>query len=195
MTGTRLLLVDNYDSFTYNLAHALSTAGAKVEVARNDAVRVEDALGYDAIVLSPGPGHPAVPRDVGVCDPLLRSSAGVPMLGVCLGMQAMGHVAGAPVVRAPKAVHGEASPVDLKPDPLWDGLPARIQAGRYHSLVVEEAGLPPDWKPLAHGDGLLMAMRHRTRPWWGVQFHPESILTPDGPRILANFLLQANLII
>jgi anthranilate synthase/aminodeoxychorismate synthase-like glutamine amidotransferase len=187
---TRLLLVDNYDSFTYNLAHALSTAGARVEVARNDAVSVADALAYDGLVLSPGPGHPAVARDVGVCDALLRAAPSLPILGVCLGMQAMGHVAGAPVVRAAQPVHGEASLVDLLPDPLWAGLPPRILAGRYHSLAVQESGLPADWAPLARGDGLLMAMRHRWRPWWGVQFHPESILTPQGPRILANFVAQ-----
>jgi anthranilate synthase/aminodeoxychorismate synthase-like glutamine amidotransferase len=190
VTGPRLLLVDNYDSFTYNLAHALATAGARVEVARNDAVTVEQALAHDAIVLSPGPGHPAVPRDVGACDAILRAAPDLPMLGVCLGMQAMGHVAGAAVVRAPHPVHGQASPVELLPDPLWAGLPPRILAGRYHSLAVQNSGLPKQWAPLAHGDGLLMAMRHRRLPWWGVQFHPESILTPEGPRILANFVAQ-----
>jgi anthranilate synthase/aminodeoxychorismate synthase-like glutamine amidotransferase len=187
---TRLLLVDNYDSFTYNLAHALATAGARVEVRRNDAVDLQAALSHDGIVLSPGPGHPAVARDVGACDQILRAAPDLPLLGVCLGMQAMGHVAGARVVRAPHPVHGQASAVDLEPDPLWEGLPPRILAGRYHSLAVEEAGLPKEWAPIARGDGLLMAMRHRRRPWWGVQFHPESILTPQGPRILANFVAQ-----
>jgi len=183
-----VLLVDNYDSFTHNLAHALAVAGADVTVARNDAVTLKQALAHEAIVLSPGPGHPSVPRDVGVCAELLRAEAPLPMLGVCLGMQAMGHYGGGIVERAPRPVHGEASPVDLLPDPLWEGLPARIEAGRYHSLAVREAGLPAHWRILARGDGVVMAMRHQRLPWWGVQFHPESILTPLGPRIVANFL-------
>jgi anthranilate synthase/aminodeoxychorismate synthase-like glutamine amidotransferase len=186
----RLLLIDNYDSFTYNLAHGLIGAGAHVDVVRNDAATVEQATHYDGIVLSPGPGHPGVARDVGACVPILRSGPHAPVLGVCLGMQTMGLVAGARVVRAPNPVHGQASQVELVQDPIWAGLPDHIFAGRYHSLAVEEGSLPEDWTPLARGDGLLMAMRHARRPWWGVQFHPESILTPTGPRILANFVGQ-----
>jgi anthranilate synthase component 2 len=189
----RVMLVDNYDSFTHNRAHAIAEQGHEVAVARNDALDVAGllALRPAAIVLSPGPGTPAEPRDVGVCGPLLASRAEVPLLGVCLGMQAMAHFTGGRVVRAPRPVHGEASDVALSADPLFEGLGPRIAAGRYHSLAVEEAGLPAEWSVIARGDGVAMAMAHRDLPWWGVQFHPESILTPEGPRILRNFLRLA----
>jgi len=188
----RVAVVDNYDSFTHNLAHAVAVAGAGVEVVRNDAVDLAGllALRPDAIVLSPGPGTPAEARDVGVCGPLLRSGARVPILGVCLGMQAMAHFTGGRVVRAPRPVHGEASEVDLVAHRLFEGLPPRIPAGRYHSLCVDEPSLPAEWQVVARGD-VPMAMAHRALPWVGVQFHPESILTPHGPRLVANFLALA----
>lgn len=188
MTRPRLLLVDNYDSFTHNLAHGLAGAGARVDVVRNDALTLADALagGHDGAVLSPGPGHPAVPRDVGVCADLVRRGGSLPLFGVCLGLQGMAHYTGGQVVRAPAPVHGQATAVHLAPHPLFLGLPPRIQAGRYHSLVADEDGLPAEWDVIARGDGLVMAMAHRRRPMAGVQFHPESILTPHGARLLRN---------
>lgn len=186
----RILVIDNYDSFTHNLVHAASTAGASVEVARNDAVTLGgiNASGFDGIILSPGPGHPEVPRDFGVCADLVRAGTSVPILGVCLGMQGLAHHTGGKVIAAPRPVHGEATQVTLDAHPLFAGLPPTIAAGRYHSLVVDADALPPDWKVIARGEGIVMAMAHRRLPWAGVQFHPESILTPHGPRILQNFL-------
>jgi anthranilate synthase/aminodeoxychorismate synthase-like glutamine amidotransferase len=184
----RLLVVDNYDSFTHNLAHGLAAAGATVEVVRNDAVALDEvlAMGLDGVVLSPGPGHPAVPRDFGVCAALVKDGGSLPLFGVCLGLQGMAHHTGGRVVRAPAAVHGQSTRVGLEPHPLFAGLPRSIAAGRYHSLVAEEASLPADWRVIARGDGLVMAMAHQRRPMAGVQFHPESILTPQGPRLLRN---------
>lgn len=184
----RLLLVDNYDSFTHNLAHGLQAAGARVDVVRNDAVGFDEAMARaaDGVVLSPGPGHPAVPRDFGVCADLVRHAGSLPLFGVCLGLQGMAQHTGGRVVRAPHPVHGQATSVDLGKHPLFAGLPNRIQAARYHSLVAEEAALGPDWQVIARGDGLVMALAHVRRPMAGVQFHPESILTPHGPRLLRN---------
>lgn len=172
----------------------MTSAGAHVEVVRNDAVDVHGVLqrGADGLVLSPGPGHPGVARDVGVMADLLREAVPLPLLGVCLGLQAMVHFTGGRVVRAPHPVHGRASPVALEPSPLFAGLPKSVPVGRYHSLVAEEAALPPTWRVVARGDGLIMGIEHRERPWWGVQFHPESILTPEGPRILRNFVNLCN---
>lgn len=184
----RLLLVDNYDSFTHNLAHGLASAGARVDVVRNDAVTFEEvvARGIDGAVLSPGPGHPAVARDFGVCTDLVRQAASLPLFGVCLGLQGMAEHTGGRVVRAPRPVHGQATDIDLGPHALFRGLPRRIAAGRYHSLVAEESSLPAEWQVIARGGGLVMAMAHRRRPMAGVQFHPESILTAQGPRLLRN---------
>jgi anthranilate synthase component 2 len=185
---TRLLLVDNYDSFTHNLAHGLQSVGARVEVRRNDAVSLEDILagGFDGVVLSPGPGHPAVARDFGVCGDLVREAGSLPLFGVCLGLQGMAQHTGGRVIRAPHPVHGQATSVDLSPHSLFTGMPNRIQAARYHSLVAEEASLAAEWRVIARGDGLVMALAHAKRPMAGVQFHPESILTPHGPRLLRN---------
>jgi anthranilate synthase/aminodeoxychorismate synthase-like glutamine amidotransferase len=187
----RILVVDNYDSFTFNLVHAVAAQGAEVDTVRNDAIDLAGVqrMAPDGIVLSPGPGNPAEPRDFGVCADLVRERVDVPMLGVCLGMQGMAHHTGGVVVRAPRPVHGEASPVLLQADSIFAGLPGTIHAGRYHSLVVDAASLPPEWAPTARSpDGLLMAMAHRDLPWFGVQFHPESILTPQGPRLIRNFV-------
>jgi anthranilate synthase/aminodeoxychorismate synthase-like glutamine amidotransferase len=184
----RILVVDNYDSFTHNLVHGLATAGAIVDVARNDALRLDDVLTrrLDGVVLSPGPGHPENERDFGVCADLVRHGGALPLFGVCLGLQGMAHHTGGRVVRAPRPVHGRSTQVDLALHQIFAGLPRRIQAGRYHSLVAEESSLPSDWIVIGRGDGLVMAMAHRTRPMAGVQFHPESILTPHGPRLLRN---------
>lgn len=188
MTRPRLLLIDNYDSFTHNLAHGLAVAGARVDLVRNDALDLEDvlALGLDGVVLSPGPGHPAVPRDFGVCADLVREGGSLPLFGVCLGLQGMAQHTGGRVIRAPQPVHGQSTQVALERHPLFKGLPRRIEAGRYHSLVAEESSLPPEWLVIARGEGLVMALAHTRRPMAGVQFHPESILTPHGPRVLRN---------
>jgi anthranilate synthase component 2 len=188
MTRPHLLLIDNYDSFTHNLAHGLASAGARVDVARNDALSLEQAsaMGLDGVVLSPGPGHPANARDFGVCADLVQRGGDLPLFGVCLGLQGMAQHTGGRVVRAPHPVHGQATAVALAEHPLFTGLPRSIAAGRYHSLVAEESSLPPEWEVIARGDGLVMAMAHQARPMAGVQFHPESILTPQGPRLLRN---------
>lgn len=187
-----VIVIDNYDSFTYNLVHAFHEGGARVVVHRNDAI-TRDALESqdpEAIVLSPGPGSPANPRDFGVCRDLIETPVrGVPMLGVCLGMQGMAHWTGGRVAPAPTVVHGEASRIALGASPLWVGLPEAIDVGRYHSLVVDGATLPDDWQVTATTQhGTVMAMDHKRLAWHGVQFHPESILTPDGQTIIGNFL-------
>jgi anthranilate synthase/aminodeoxychorismate synthase-like glutamine amidotransferase len=183
-----ILMVDNYDSFTYNLVQMLTAAGTEVEVLRND---VESAGAMLArrpagIVLSPGPGRP---EEAGVCLDLIRSRARIPLLGVCLGHQALGVAFGATVDRAPRLMHGKTSPVRHGDQGVFAGLPNPFQATRYHSLEVKEGTLPAELEPLAWADdGTLMGLRHRELPYWGVQFHPESVLTGSGPRLLANFL-------
>ena len=183
-----ILMVDNYDSFTYNLVQMITSAGAEVEVLRNDAESAEAMLARrpDGIVLSPGPGRP---EDAGVCLDLIRLGADVPILGVCLGHQALGLAFGATVDRAPRLMHGKTSPVRHQDQGVFAGLPNPFDATRYHSLEVKEATLPEELEPLAWADdGTLMGLRHRTLPYSGVQFHPESVLTGSGPRLLANFL-------
>lgn len=189
-----LLLVDNYDSFTHNLVDELEQLGARVRVVRHDAIGLDEALhgGHRGVVLSPGPGRP---EDAGVCVPLLRKAGPrLPVLGVCLGEQALGLAHGARVVRARRPLHGTATPVRHARTGLLAGLPQGFLAARYHSLVVSPRGLPPTleataWSP----EGEIMALRHRTLPQEGVQFHPESYLTPEGPRILAAFVQRCGL--
>jgi anthranilate synthase/aminodeoxychorismate synthase-like glutamine amidotransferase len=188
----RVLLVDNYDSFTYNVADLLARLGADVEVIRNDAATVEELLahGHDAIVLSPGPGGPA---DAGVSLELVHAAIErrIPLLGICLGMQCIGAALGGEIGRLGGVVHGAASPVVHDGLGVFRDLPQGFDAGRYHSLVVEEATLPAQLVATAHtDDGVLMGVRHTSRCIEGVQFHPESILTPDGDRLLANFLQE-----
>ncbi|HEV2847125.1 MAG TPA: aminodeoxychorismate/anthranilate synthase component II [Thermoanaerobaculia bacterium] len=183
-----ILMVDNYDSFTYNLVQMLTAAGSEVEVVRNDAESAKKMLARKplGIVLSPGPGRP---EDAGVCLDLIRLRSRVPLLGVCLGHQALGVAFGATVDRAPRLMHGKTSPVRHGDAGVFTGLPNPFDATRYHSLEVKEATLPPELEPLAWADdGTLMGMRHRELPYWGVQFHPESVLTASGPQLLANFL-------
>jgi anthranilate synthase/aminodeoxychorismate synthase-like glutamine amidotransferase len=183
-----ILMVDNYDSFTYNLVQMLTMAGARVEVLRNDAESADAMLARrpEGIVLSPGPGRP---EDAGVCLDLIRRHADVPILGVCLGHQALGVAFGATVDRAPRLMHGKTSPVRHGDQGVFAGLPNPFEATRYHSLEVKEGTLPRELEPLAWADdGTLMGLRHRSLPYWGVQFHPESVLTGSGPRLLANFL-------
>jgi anthranilate synthase component II len=185
-----ILLLDNYDSFTFNLYQALSELGAEVLVRRNDMVTVEDVEELvptlDGIVISPGP---CTPGEAGISVPLVRRLAGtVPILGVCLGHQAIGAAFGARIIRAPRLMHGKVSMIAHDGVGVLAGLPNPFQATRYHSLIVERATLPAELEITAEADGLIMGMRHRWLPVEGVQFHPESILTPTGNDLLANFL-------
>ena len=185
-----ILLLDNYDSFTFNLYQALSELGAEVLVRRNDAVTVDDveelAPMLDGIVISPGP---CTPGEAGISVPLVRRLAGtVPILGVCLGHQAIGAAFGGRITRAPKLMHGKVSMIAHDGAGVFAGLPNPFQATRYHSLIVERSTLPFELEITAEADGLVMGLRHRSLPVEGVQFHPESILTPAGNDLLANFL-------
>lgn len=188
----RLLLIDNYDSFTFNLAQYLGELGARVQVARNDAIDLDGVRRMDpeAMVLSPGPGHPGNRRDFGICSELLTEvSPTVPTLGVCLGHQGIAHCYGGKVVAAPRIMHGKTSLVGHDSGGIYDGVPSPFQAGRYHSLIVDGPSLPPHLRVTAStAEGEVMGIRHRDFPIEGVQFHPESILTPQGKTILANFL-------
>jgi para-aminobenzoate synthetase component II len=187
---TIILVIDNYDSFTYNLVQYLGELGEEIEVRRNDAVTVEEALAElrpDKILISPGPGKP---DDAGVSLAMIEHFAGrVPLLGVCLGHQAIGQAFGGRVVRAPSLVHGKASEVCHDGKTIFEGLEYRFKAGRYHSLMVERETLPACLEVSATTpDGVIMGLRHREMKVEGVQFHPESILTTDGKRLLSNFL-------
>jgi anthranilate synthase component II len=184
----RVTLIDNYDSFTFNLVHYLGALGAEVSVHRNDKIGVADVLAArpDAIVLSPGP---CTPHEAGICLDLINAgSESVPIFGVCLGHQAIGAALGGEVVRAPLPVHGKLSLIDHQGETVFRGLNQPFKATRYHSLVVERATLPDDLKITAETDGLIMGLSHKTRPLHGVQFHPESIASEQGPLILRNFL-------
>jgi anthranilate synthase/aminodeoxychorismate synthase-like glutamine amidotransferase len=184
-----IVLIDNYDSFTYNVAQAFGLLGAEIDVIRNDAITVEEleAMNPSHIVISPGPG---TPDDGGISlDTLRRLSPKIPTLGVCLGHQCIGQAFGGEVVRAPRLMHGKTSMVYHRESDLFTGVPNPFEATRYHSLIVEEAKLPDCLKVTAFTDqGEVMAVRHTEYPIVGVQFHPESILTTFGPRILQNFL-------
>ncbi len=186
-----ILVIDNYDSFTFNLVHYLLALGVEVEVERNDTLSAEAALarGAAAILLSPGP---CTPNEAGICLDLVARAADarLPLLGVCLGHQAIGQAFGGRVVRAPRLMHGKTSPIEHRGASLFDGLPSPFTATRYHSLVVEEASLPPALLVTARAgdDGQIMGLAHATLPIHGVQFHPESIATEHGHALLANFL-------
>jgi anthranilate synthase component 2 len=183
-----ILMIDNYDSFTFNLVQLLWAAGAEVEVVRNDAATVDELLARRpaGIVLSPGPGQP---QDAGVCVELLRRRAEVPLLGVCLGHQALGLACGGEVGRAPTLMHGKTSEVRHDGSGLFRDLPNPFTATRYHSLEVRPASLPAELVANAWAeDGTIMGLAHRTLPYWGVQFHPESVLTLAGPQLVTNFL-------
>jgi len=185
-----ILLIDNYDSFTYNLYQMIGALDPDITVIRNDALSVREALALDPsrIVLSPGPGRPA---DAGITEELVTACAGqVPVLGICLGHQAICEAFGATIGYARTLMHGKASELKVDPAcPLFAGLPEHIQAGRYHSLAVLPETLPEELAPVAWADdGEVMAVAHRAHPTYGLQFHPESILTPEGARILSNYL-------
>lgn len=186
-----LLLLDNYDSFTYNVYQLLAELGAAIEVVRNDVETVSELAkrGYSGVVISPGPGEP---KDAGITEDLIREMKGVvPILGVCLGHQAIGEVFGGKVVRAPKIVHGKTSPVRHDGTGIYEGLPQPFEVGRYHSLVVDRKTLPDCLAVTAETeDGIVMGVRHKEYDVEGVQFHPESILTPEGKKLLKNFLAK-----
>jgi anthranilate synthase/aminodeoxychorismate synthase-like glutamine amidotransferase len=184
-----ILLIDNYDSFTFNLVHFLGDLGAECVVRRNDTLTPGEALAMrpEAIVLSPGP---CTPNEAGICLDLIREAAGkLPIFGVCLGHQAIGQAFGGDVIRAPEPVHGKTSPVHHENSDVFAGLPDPFTATRYHSLIVDAATLPDSLIPTAWTEQkIIMGMRHKTLPIFGVQFHPESIATSHGHEILENFL-------
>ncbi|MCQ8240234.1 anthranilate synthase component II [Rhizosaccharibacter radicis] len=184
-----ILLIDNYDSFTFNLVHYLGELGEECDVRRNDALSPREALALepDAIVLSPGP---CSPNEAGICLDLIREAAGVvPVFGVCLGHQAIGQAFGGTVVRAPTPMHGKVSPVQHDDTDVFEGLPSPFAATRYHSLTVDPGTLPDALVATARtADGVVMGLRHRVLPIFGVQFHPESIASEHGHDILRNFL-------
>jgi len=185
-----ILVIDNYDSFTYNIVQQLGELGAEIEVIRNDQTTLDavKAMQPSHIVISPGPGDP--PDDVGISIEVIQQmGATTPILGVCLGHQSIGYAFGGKVIRADRLMHGKTSIVTHNGDLLFNGVPREFQATRYHSLIVEESTFPAALMPTAYADtGEIMALRHREYPIVGVQFHPESILTPDGPTMLKNFL-------
>ena len=191
MSAPRLLLVDNYDSFTYNLVQAFLVLGADVLVHRNDQITIAEAqsLAPKHLCISPGPG---TPRDAGVSMPMIEAFAGrLPVLGVCLGHQSIVEVFGGEVVRAGRLMHGKVSPVHHDGRGILQGMPEPFDAGRYHSLIARPESLPPVLEVTARtAEGEIMGVRHKELMVEGVQFHPESVLTPDGPVLLGNFLKQ-----
>jgi anthranilate synthase component 2 len=188
-----LLLIDNYDSFTYNLVHYFGELGAKMEIYRNDALSADEALGLrpQAIVLSPGPCDP---DQAGICLELIEKNAGnIPLLGVCLGHQAIGQAYGGKVVRAPNLMHGKVSDIKHTEKGLFAGVPTPFLATRYHSLMVERQSLPDCLEVTAEtDDGIVMGLAHQEYPIHGVQFHPESIASEQGYELLKNFLTVVN---
>jgi anthranilate synthase/aminodeoxychorismate synthase-like glutamine amidotransferase len=191
MAGPRVLMIDNYDSFTYNLVQYLGELGADVAVHRNDAITLDEvaAARVDGVVISPGP---CTPREAGVSVPLIQRFAGeLPILGVCLGHQAIGAAFGGEIVRAPRIMHGKTSPIHHDGTGVFAGLPDPFEATRYHSLVIAPESLPAVLARTAWTDeGEIMGVRHRTLSVEGVQFHPESILTTHGKQLLGNFLAR-----
>ncbi|MFT0892832.1 anthranilate synthase component II [Pseudochelatococcus sp. G4_1912] len=189
----RIALIDNYDSFTWNLVHLIGATGADVTVYRNDAITIDAlrALQPDAIVLSPGP---CTPNEAGIClDVIAELGSEIPQFGVCLGMQAMGQTFGGTVVRAPRPMHGKISDVTHTGKGLFRGINGTFAATRYHSLIIDRTSVPESLSITAEADGLIMALSHKTLPVHGVQFHPESILSEHGTTIIRNFLdLAAN---
>lgn len=184
-----LLLLDNYDSFTYNIYQLFSDIGAQVEVVRSDKISIDEirANGYRGVIISPGPG---IPQDAGISEEVIRQLGGeIPILGICLGHQAIGEVFGGRVVRAGEIVHGKASPICHCGTGLYQGIPEHTQVARYHSLIIERESLPDVLEVTSQLDnGTIMGVRHKTFPIEGIQFHPESILTPDGRAMMKNYL-------
>lgn len=189
VVGANILVVDNYDSFVFNLVQYLAQLGAKCDVVRNDAIAPERAAEYDGVLISPGPGAPA---QAGICVELITTmGAQVPILGVCLGHQAIAEAFGGDVVRAPELLHGKTSLVYHEDAGVFVGLPSPLTATRYHSLTVAPQTLPAELEVTARTEsGIIMGLRHRTLDIEGVQFHPESVLTEGGHRMLANWLAR-----
>ena len=189
MSGARILLIDNYDSFTYNIVQAFAAMGADVLVYRNDAISVDEARDCEAthLVISPGPGRP---ENAGVSLEMITAFAGqLPVLGVCLGHQSLVHAFGGNIVRAERLMHGKTSNVTHDNSELFTGMSSSFEAGRYHSLSVEEKTLPDELVITAQTSrGEIMGVRHKKLPLMGVQFHPESVLTPEGDKLMANFM-------
>ena len=186
-----ILLIDNYDSFTFNLVHYLGDVGARCDVRRNDAITVAQAIAMapEAIVLSPGP---CTPTEAGICLDLIAAAGRIPILGVCLGHQAIGQAFGGNVIRAPEPMHGKVRPIHHQGTGIFAGVPDPVSVTRYHSLIIDRSTLPDCLEITAEtDDGLIMALAHRTLPIWGVQFHPESIASEHGHQMLANFLALA----
>lgn len=193
----KIVIIDNYDSFTYNLSHLVKELGAEVTVLRNDAFQLSDLEEFDKIILSPGPG---IPSEAGLLLDVVKTYAGrKPMLGVCLGEQAIGEAFGGKLTNLSEVFHGVQTPVFIRnkelqaqgeaPEYIFDGLPDELPVGRYHSWVVDREGLPDCLEITAtDSEGYIMALRHRTFDVHGIQFHPESVLTPDGKTMIANFL-------
>ena len=184
-----LLLLDNYDSFTYNIYQLFSDIGAQVEVVRSDKISIDGirANGYRGIIISPGPG---IPQDAGISEEVIRQLGGeIPILGICLGHQAIGEVFGGRVVRAGEIVHGKASPIRYSGMGLYRDIPNPTEVARYHSLIIARENLPDVLDVTSQlDDGTIMGVRHKTLPIEGIQFHPESILTPEGRRMMQNYL-------
>ena len=184
-----LLLLDNYDSFTYNIYQLFSDIGAQVEVVRSDKISIDGihANGYRGIIISPGPG---IPQDAGISEEVIRQLGGeIPILGICLGHQAIGEVFGGRVVRAGEIVHGKASPIRHSGTGLYRDIPNPTEVARYHSLIIAHEDLPDVLDVTSQlDDGTIMGVRHKTLPIEGIQFHPESILTPEGRRMMQNYL-------
>lgn len=184
-----LLLLDNYDSFTYNIYQLFSDIGAQVEVVRSDKISIDGirANGYRGIIISPGPG---IPQDAGISEEVIRQLGGeIPILGICLGHQAIGEVFGGRVVRAGEIVHGKASPIRHSDTGLYRDIPNPTEVARYHSLIIARKSLPDVLDVTSQlDDGTIMGVRHKTLPIEGIQFHPESILTPEGRRMMQNYL-------
>ncbi|MCQ2163172.1 MAG: aminodeoxychorismate/anthranilate synthase component II [Bacteroidales bacterium] len=184
----RIAIIDNYDSFTYNLVHLVKELGAEVTVFRNDRFSMEELAGFDKLILSPGPG---IPSEAGLLLDVIKEYSGrIPILGVCLGEQAIGEVFGGTLVNLGEVFHGVATPAHIvREDCLFEGLGKTVTVGRYHSWVVDAASFPEDLEILAVSDeGQVMALRHKTMDVRGVQFHPESVLTPDGKQMISNWL-------
>ncbi len=191
MLDGKILLLDNYDSFTYNVYQLLSELGAAVEVIRNDKISVDEAKNFSAVIISPGPG---VPKDAGITEQLIDKLKGtLPILGICLGHQAIGEVFGGKVVRAKEVVHGKTSRLKHNGKGLYDGLAQGVEVGRYHSLIIERETLPACLEVTSElDDGTIMGVRHKVFDVEGIQFHPESILTHQGHVMLKNFLRTIN---
>ncbi len=189
-----IILIDNYDSFTWNLVHYLGELGAEIQVHRNDQISVGQVFSArpQAVVLSPGP---CTPNEAGICLDLIKQAAeDMPILGVCLGHQAIGQAFGGNVIRAPNLMHGKTSRIHHTDKGLFEAIPEDFEATRYHSLIVEQKSLPDCLEVTAQADGLIMGLQHKTRPVHGVQFHPESIASEHGHKLLKNFLTLSKVI-